>query len=143
MCVWPAVDLSWRARLNAHGVHVRSQEIAECCVHRLVALPCRLASKSFCHDKDAKVPAAARAGVPDMSGAVVHDLEMLRSEHTLKRGTDAFDSIRAHRTPDSSGDSGCGTLFIAIQTPCAMEKASVSPMPPKSLNFTQNASLKL
>ena len=124
-------------------MNVSLQKRAKRFIHSPVTLPCRLPAECLRDDDDAKVPAAAGAGMSRVRSAIVGDLQMLRSERTLEAGADALDAIRGHRTPELSATQAAGVLFIAIHTPCAMEKASVSPMPPKSLNLTQNSSLKL
>lgn len=131
--------------LDAEGVDFRAHQLGERGVDRLMAAAQRESPKTFCHDPNPIVPAAAdRAWMPGMRRAVVDDVEALGLEPLLEAFANPGDTRLAHRAPDSSAESGSeGVLRMAIQMPCAIENASVRPSPPNSLNFTQNASLKL
>ena len=110
-----------------------------------MTLAASLPRKSAGNDEHSIVSAAARrARMAGVRRTLVDDLESFGTEPLVEDVPNAPGAIVAHGTLDLSAESGCsGALRMAIQTPWAIEKASVSPSAPKSLNFTQNASLKL
>ncbi len=112
----------------------------EGCVHQPVALEGGAAAKRLGHEAHPEMTAAACTGVAGVARAVIDDLEARGRERSLQRPAQLADEglVHGERAWDSAAT---GVPWLVIQNTCAAVKAKVSTVSPKSLKFTQVASL--
>ncbi len=124
------------------------QEVAHFAQHALVTLQPRQPAKHLRHDQHRKVPGTVgRAGVTDVVGAVVVDLEHRRCERleataqgvarrarwsTFVLCTPVFALGAARRAQDASS-----ARWRDSHRPWASAKTRNSPIPPQTLKLTQ------
>lgn len=104
------------------------QEVAHFAQHALVTLQPRQPAKHLRHDQHRKVPGTVgRAGVTDVVGAVVVDLEHRRCERL-----EAMAQGVARGIQDASS-----ARWRDSHRPWASAKTRNSPIPPQTLKLTQ------
>lgn len=134
------------------SVHQRRERV----VHQTMALQPRLAGEHGGYDGELEVPAArACAGMTRMTRGIVHDFDRFRFEHGeatfdfldgahgsgfATRGEFCGDVGAVSAAGDEGGDHPFDPLsstYLASMTAWMSTKASINPVPPKSLKSTQ------
>src|SRR5580700_10608095 len=131
-------ELIGAARRDVECVHGALQQRTRRSVYQAVPLELRAAAEGVCHQRHLQVRAAARAGMAGMPCAVIDDLEHVRAERPLERGTQLRDDRRIH---GGAAAAGAGALRPCSHSTCQVMNAKVRIASPNSLKYTQERSL--
>src|SRR3982751_5275049 len=126
-----------RGRLDPEGMDIAVHEVAQRLIDHSVPRHRGLAAERFGNNVQLPVRAAARA-MPGVAGMLLAFVAQIQRDRVQPLQSLADDLLARHHV---LGGSGCGAFagagssctYLESHSACAITKAIINPMPPKSL----------